>query len=311
MTGQFLALAEPTMKEISDQMTIMLVLIPAMVVSLVLMRLNQRWASPVVAIINRWLRWGILSAGGAQVCLHFGWLERPYIVLVAAVFLGRYLLESVYHWLAIHAMSVSPLPLFPRFMANRAGDEWPVQGKFLKLRDQIRAAGFKQVQALRAEVATSIYLRVSLFQDADNTTRLQVTFLPQPLGTVTVCLNFASSTAAGERIVTDNHYLPFAGFYPENWHLDRRPCARGFDTLLKRHRQRVAARASVSVPWSNEPLDDLNAQQSEMERINTELGFLLPHTEHEEHGRISHEGRYRVWKEMFTLNYFGRAARYE
>ena len=73
----------------------------------------------------------------------------------------------------------------------------------------------------------------------------------------------------------------------------------------------VAAAGAVSEPWGGEPLNDLNAQQSELERINTELGFLLPHVEHEEHGRISHEGRYRVWKEMLTLDYFGRAARYE
>jgi hypothetical protein len=308
-------LLSPTLEPLSayapEKIVPVLVLIPAMVISLVLMRLNQQLASPMIAIINRWLRWGIFAGGLAQVSQHFGWTDRPYLGLVAVFFISWFLLESVYHWLAIHAMSVSPLPLFPRFTINRAGEEWPVQARFLKLRDQIRASGFKQVQSLRAEVATSVYLRVSLFQNADNTTRLQVTFVPQPMGTVTVCLHLASADAAGERLVTDNHYLPFAGFYPENWHLDRRPCLRSFTALLKRHQSRVNARAFLAVPWTTEPLDDINAQQSELERINTELGFLLPRTEHEEHGRISHEGRYRVWKEMFTLNYLGRAARYE
>jgi len=307
----FSSFVEPLNAYAAERILPVLVLIPAMLVSLILMRLNQQLASPVVAIVNRWLRWGIFAGGLAQVSLHFGWTDRPYAVLFVVFFIGWFLLESIYHWLAIHAMSVSPLPLFPRFTVNRAGDEWPVQGRFLKLRDQIRASGFKQVQSLRAEVATSIYLRVSLFQDADNTTRLQVTFVPQPMGTVTVCLHLATATAAGERIVTDNHYLPFAGFYPESWHLDRRPCLRSFPALLKRHRDRFSARVDAAVPWASEPLDDLNAQQGELERINTELGFLLPRTDHEEHGRISHEGRYRVWKEMFTLNYFGRAARYE
>jgi hypothetical protein len=36
----------------------------------------------------------------------------------------------------------------------------------------------------------------------------------------------------------------------------------------------------------------------------------LPHAEREDHGKISHEGRYRVWKEVWLLNYFGVAARY-
>ncbi len=28
-------------------------------------------------------------------------------------------------------------------------------------------------------------------------------------------------------------------------------------------------------------------------------------------GKITYEGRYRVWKEIFLLNYFGRSVRYE
>lgn len=282
-----------------------------MVLSLLLLKLNQHYASPVLAIVNRWLRWGVMAGGLAQIFLHFEWSTRSFSALFAAFFIGWFLLDSIYRWMAIHAMSVSPLPLFPRFAINRAGDEWPVQGRFLKLRDQLRAAGFKQVQALRAEVATSLYLRLSIYQNADNTTRLQVAFVPQPMGNVTVCLHLATQTAAGHRIVTDNHYLPFAGFYPESWHVERRPRMRSFLRLLVRHRDRVAGAGAAPVPWTSEPLDDLNAQQSELERINTELGFLLPHAEHEEHGRISHEGRYRLWKEMLSLNYFGRSARYD
>ena len=288
-----------------------IVLIPAMAVSLLLMRLNQHYASPGLAIVNRWLRWGVLAGGSAQVARHFEWSERPFAVLFAAFVIVWFLLESVYHWMAIHAMSVSPLPLFPRFSLNRGGDEWPVQARFLKLRDQIRAAGFKHVQALRAEVASGLYVRASFYHSADGATRLQATFLPQPMGNVTVCLHLATQTADGRRVVTDNHHLPFAGFYPENWLVERRPWCRTLPKLLELHRERVARAAATLVPWANEPLDDVNAQQGELERLNTQLGFLLPSPEHEEHGRISSEGRYRVWKEMLTLNYLGRPARYE
>ncbi|MCU0793268.1 MAG: hypothetical protein MUE42_10580 [Opitutaceae bacterium] len=286
-------------------------LVPAMLLSLLLLKLNQHYASPVLAIVNRWVRWGVMAGGLAQMFQHFGWSQRGFEVLFVVFLLVWFLIDGIYRWLAIHAMSVSPLPLFPRFALNRAGDEWPVQGRFLKLRDRLREAGFKQVQALRAEVATSLYLRMSVYQDADNTTRLQIAFLPQPMGNVTVCLHLATQTADGRRIVTDNHYLPFAGFYPENWLIERRPRTRSFARLLARHRNRVATLGGVTVPWTTEPLDDLNAQQAEIERINTDLGFLLPSPEHEEHGRISHEGRFRLWKEMLSLNYLGRAARYE
>jgi hypothetical protein len=286
-------------------------LVPAMVVSLVLLKLNQHLASPGLGIVNRWLRQGVLAGGAAVIVLHFGWSERPYTVLFFACLIGWFFLETVYHWLSIHAMSVSPLPLFPRFTVNRGGDEWPVQARFLKLRDRIRDAGFKHAQAIRAEVATSLYVRASIYQDNDESTRLQVTFLPQAMGNMTVCLHMSTQTADGRRVVTDNHHLPFAGFYPESWIVERNPWQRSFSSLLARHRIRVADTGSTPVKWENDPLIDVNAQQSELERLNTQLGFLLPGADHEEHGRISPAGRYRVWKEMLSLNYLGRAARYD
>jgi hypothetical protein len=292
-------------------LTPLLLLILAMVASLVLLRLNQHYASPTLAIVNRWLRWGVMAGGLSHMAAHFGWSERPLVVLFAAFLIGWFLLESIYHWLAIHAMSVSPLPLFPRFELNRGGDEWPVQARFLRLRDRIRGAGFKHVQALRAEVAPGLHVRSSFYHSADGCTRLQVTFLPQPMGNLTVCLHLSTHTTDGRRIVTDNHHLPFAGFYPEHWWVERRPWSRSLRRLLARHRDRLAQAAVTLVPWTTEPLEDVNLQQSELERLNTRLGFLLPSPEHEEHGRISTEGRYRVWKEMLSLNYLGRPARYE
>jgi hypothetical protein len=63
--------------------------------------------------------------------------------------------------------------------------------------------------------------------------------------------------------------------------------------------------------WETEPAADLNAEQSQLDRLNTELGFLHPHQDREELGKITSGGRYRVWKEIWTLDYFGRATRYE
>lgn len=286
------------------------VLVPVMIVSLALMRLNQSSPSPIFSLLNRWLRCIALAGGGALLATRLGWSERPFAVLAAVFLLGWFLLETIYHWLAIHAMSVSPLPLFPRYTVNPGGDEWPVSRSFLRLRDHVRAAGFKFVQGLRAEVMTDVHLRTSFYQTSDATIRLQVVFLPQPSGGISVCLHLSSQTADGSRIVTDNHYLPFAGFYPEAWWVERSPWTRSLGALLKRHRQRVNKMGVTLVPWTDEPIEDVNAQQSRLEQLNVELGFLLPTAEHEEHGRISSPGRYRIWKELFTLNYFGRAARY-
>lgn len=282
-----------------------------MVFALVLMQINQRLASPLLAIVDRWLRWIVFSFGAAQVCLDFDLINRPYWVLALVFFLVWFLGETLLTWLRIHALSVSPLPLFPRYVLNQGGDEWPTQPRLLKVRDWLRAEGFKQVQALKAEVGGGIYLRVSVYQSADATVRVQITFVPQANGTITICYALTSVTADGTRYVTDNVYVPFAGFYPEEWFVERAPWCRALPKLLARHRARLKRAGVATVPFTTDPLADFNASQSELDRLNTELGFLHPQAEREDLGKITHEGRYRVWKEFWMLNYLGRSLRYE
>ncbi len=284
-------------------------IVAAILTSLVLGQVNQRLASPKLAIADRWLRWFVFAFAGAHVCRDFELIERPYWALVTLFFLLWFLAETTYNWLAIAAHSSSPLPLFPRYSINQSGEEWPVQPRILKLRDWLRAQGFKQVQALKTETGGGIYVRASVYQDAAATTRVQITFLPQGNGSIAVCCSLMSLTTDGCRYVTDNSYLPFAGFYPETWFVERRPWKRSLPRLLARHKARVASQALA--PFELMPLADLNAAQSELDRVNTELGFLHPHAERDDFGQITHEGRYRVWKEIWLLNYFGRSARYE
>ena len=283
----------------------------AIVLSLILGQLNQRYASPLLAIVDRWLRWLVFAFGAAQLCRDFELINRPYWVLTVMFFLIWFLGETLYNWLAISALSVSPLPLFPRYAINASGEEWPVQPRLLKIREWLRAQGFRQTQALKAEVGGGLYLRVSVYQDAAATLRVQITFLPQSNGAIGLCYTLTSLTVDGERYVTDNLTVPFAGFYPENWFVERRPWSRSLPRLLTLHRARLLAAKVIETSFTTEPLYDLNATQSELDRLNTELGFLHPHPEREDFGKITHEGRYRVWKEIWMLNYLGRAQRYE
>lgn len=283
----------------------------AIVLSLILGQLNQRYASPLLAIVDRWLRWLVFAFGAAQLCRDFELINRPYWVLTVMFFLIWFLGETLYNWLAISALSVSPLPLFPRYAINSSGEEWPVQPRLLKIREWLRAQGFRQTQALKAEVGGGLYLRVSVYQDAAATLRVQITFLPQSNGAIGLCYTLTSLTVDGERYVTDNLTVPFAGFYPENWFVERRPWSRSLPRLLARHRARLLAAKVIETSFTTEPLYDLNATQIELDRLNTELGFLHPHPEREDFGKITHEGRYRVWKEIWMLNYLGRAQRYE
>ncbi|MSU22204.1 MAG: hypothetical protein EXS32_00075 [Opitutus sp.] len=286
-------------------------ILAAILLSLVLMQINQRLASPILSIADRWLRWFVFAFGAAQMCRDFQLIERPFWALATAFFLLWFLGETLYNWLAISALSVSPLPLFPRYALNASGEEWPVQPRLLKIREWLRAQGFRQTQALKAEIGGGIYLRVSVYQDAPATVRVQVTFIPQGNGAIAVCFAVASVTADECRYLTDNLYIPFAGFYPENWFVERAPWRRSLPRLLARHRARLSAAGVQPVPFTTEPLADLNQAQHELDALNTELGFLHPHVEREDLGKITHEGRYRVWKEIWMLNYLGRAARYE
>lgn len=279
-------------------------------ISLLLLLLNARVLSPVVAIVNRWVRWMLFALGAAFFATDFGWIDRPYWAVAVAAFLVWFLVESGYNWLAIRALSLSPLPLFPKFVVNTSGEEWPTQKRLFAIREWMRREKFHAVQSLRAEIAPGLNLRVSVYQDASNTLRLQVAFIPQANGSVSLCYTLASRTEDDVRYVTDNLYLPFGGFYPENWMVVRQPWTRDLRRLVGQHRRRVLRAGLPLAVWTTEPIEDLNRQQSQLEQVNTELGFLIPHPDREEYGKISHEGRYRVWKEIWLLNYFGRSVRY-
>lgn len=289
----------------------------AMIVSLTIMQINQRRISPVLTIINRWLRLLIFSVGGAVVIRGMEWTDRPMPALALAFLLLWFLGDTIYSWLAIKALSLSALPVSPRFSVNANGEEWPTDPRFLRVRDWLRREGFKQVQSLRAEIMPNVSLRTSIYQDAGASVRLQINFFPQQASTIAMSLQFSSNTTGGQRIVTDNLYLPFAGFLylplvgfnPESWVIRRLPLCRSPQKLLARHRERLARAGDAVCPWTTEPLADLNGQQVELEQINTELGFLFPHREREEYGKITYEGRYQMWKECCLLNYFGRPGR--
>ena len=286
-------------------------LLATAIASLVLFSLNQRLASPVIAIFVRWLRWMLFAFGGAFLAIEWGWSSRPFWVLAIALFLCWFLLETAYNWMAISALSQSPLPLFPRYAVNTSGEEWPTHPRLLRVREWLRAHKCTQIQALKAEIGGGIFLRLSVYQDQAAQTRIQVTFVPQANGAISVCYTLSSRTTDGLRYVTDNLYLPFGGFYPENWLVERRPWSRSLPRLLARHQRRFAAAGEIPEPWSGEPVEDLNQQQFELERLNTELGFLLPHGQREEFGKMTYEGRFRVWREVWMLDYFGRPTRYQ
>jgi hypothetical protein len=287
-----------------------LFLAPALAVLLLLFYINLRVASPILAIMIRWLRWILFAIFSAQANEQLAIIDRPFWVIALVVFILWFLLESGFNWLKVSAISLSPLPLFPRYQINTGGDEWPTQPRLLRVRDWLRDQRYTHIQALKAEIGGGIWLRTSVYHNHDNTQRLHVLFVPQENGAITVCFSLATLTAGQRRYVTDNLYIPFGGFYPENWHVERSPWRRSLARLVARHSERLTQSAEQPITWEISPIDDINQQQQHMEMINLELGYLLPHAEREEFGKITPEGRFRIWKEAWLLDYLGRAIRY-
>ncbi len=287
------------------------VAIPAMaLLAIVLILVNARVGSPNGAILVRWLRW-IVAAYFLAVALEYtGLIHRPFWVLMSIGFLGWFVLETGYNWFAIDALSKSSLPLFPRYRENKDGDEWPNQKRYIALRDWLRRRKFKRRAGLVAVVEDHVLLRSSVFENDAKTIRLQIVFLPHRNANVTDCCSVTSVDPEGHRLITDNFFLPFGGFYPENWHLERRPWMRSVEALVRRHMERMDAFVTSFEPFTSEPVEDLNHQQAVLERVNSEMGFLTPYEQREEHGKITREGRYRVWKELWLLSYLGIARNY-
>jgi hypothetical protein len=263
----------------------------------------------VLAIPIRWLRWILFALFAAQANEQLGGIDRPFWAVALAVFLLWFLLESGFNWLKVSAISLSPMPLFPRYLVNSGGDEWPTQKRLLRIRDWLRDQRFTPVQALKAELGGGVWLRTSVYHSHDGALRLHVLFVPQESGAITACFSLATHTA-GRRVVTDNLYIPFGGFYPENWEVERSPWRRSLAKLVARHQARVARAGGTPAAWDLNPIEDINQQQQQMEMINTELGYLLPHADREEYGKITPEGRFRIWKEAWLLDYLGIAGRY-
>ncbi|NJM55899.1 MAG: hypothetical protein HC841_08415, partial [Verrucomicrobiae bacterium] len=214
------------------------------------------------------------------------------------------------HSVAIAALSRGSYPIFPHFEHNEDGDEWPADRRSILLRDWLREHGFRRVAALKAHLGAVLALRASIYQDEANRIRLQILFLPQRNGQVVPSFVLSSLRADETRFVTDNFFLPFGGFYPDHWYLLRRPLVRSLPHLLAIHERRLRQGAAEWQSWDSDPLAELNHQQRVLEQINTELGFLFPRHLQDEHGMLTWAGRFRVWQELWMLNYFGRPRAY-
>lgn len=260
-----------------------------------------------LAIANRWVRWILMSLCFAYVVETLQWSTKPLWLVGVTAFFAWFLIETTYNWLVIKALNKSDIPLFPIYRRDTQDGFWPAF--FLQEKEAIEQAGFKKTDFLFTEIGGELKIRSIFFDKDDGKTRLQVMFLPQKNRFFNVFYLFYSKTE--EKIyLTDSMAIPFGGFFPENWSVKRRPLY-GFKSLYKAHIERLEAEKLLKIEES--ALEQLTQQQRLLEAYNIEQGFLSSQNqcvEDEDQGRISPEGCYRIWKELWILNYFGRSLSY-
>jgi hypothetical protein len=277
------------------------------ILTILLAIIGVRSGIPFFVLVSRWLRW-ILIAGifayllkALEISFRADWVH-----LLTGLALW-FIVETGYYWIAIKVLSSSEIPLFPNFKLNTSGDEWPADPLLFKVRDWLREEKFKRLSALKAELYEETFLRASIYESADKLTRLQILFIPKRKGGATACYILSTNAQNGRRLVTDNLFLPFGGYYPEAWNILRKPLIGSLKRLLKLHHARLINSDLQAIPFEDEPLQELNDQQRILERLNLETGFLNPRQHQDDVGKISSDGRYRLWKEMWLLAYFGKS----
>ena len=277
------------------------------IITVLLPILGGRFSIPTFLVLGRWLRWFLFGALFAYFLKSFEFSSRPDWVHFVTGIAIWFILETGYNWIAIKALSYSDLPLFPEFYENEDGDEWPAEKRFIEIKDWLRAKNYTRLKALKSELYVDTYLRASIYESSDQLTRIQILFLPKRKGGATACYTISTHAKEGGRIITDNLTLPYGGYYPESWEMCRKPLIGSLKRLVVLHRNRVVKLEVEPVVVEDDALEELNDHQRTLERLNTEIGFLVPRPRQEEDGKISQEGRYRLWKEMWLLAYLGKS----
>ena len=277
------------------------------IVFLVLMWVNRTQGIPLLGVVNRWIRWVFFSVAVGVLFVDQSWTDRPVWVVSTVAFLGWFLIETLYYWLYTRAISYSEVPLIPMYrIADR--EEWPVDARLIELKNWLRTHGFKQAAFLKAELAPELFIRDAVYENEAKNIRVQVMFLPVRTPRVQPFFIISSVAEDGRRLITQNIPMPFGGTYPENWNVVRKPLMRDLQKLLKVHESYAKSLEIEPIEFEDTPIDEINGQQQLLERTNIKSGFILPHEYHEDYGMLSSDARYKLWKEIWMISYFGHAS---
>ena len=266
-------------------------------------RLQRSLPSPVNKMLVRWTRLMVTA-------LFCGLLFKasilpsvPYWRLCLIGLLLWCLIESLYIWFYIVTWDRSELPLFPKIKSVDRVD-WPANKRFFMIRDWIRQNNYEEIGAFRYFFQDVVMQHSVVYQSPDRTIRMQVLIVPDSTGVILDQVVFYSQNANDKVFITDNIFMPFGGVYPEDWSVNRYASVRKVEGLVKRHINVLSHAGETCIQIDSDPLAWVEETQHRLEKLNIEHGLLNSLADREEFGKLTGEGRYRIWKELLLLNYF-------
>lgn len=275
----------------------------------VLWFIDARFNIPLLSLSVRWMRWLFFATAFAYFLKHFGWSFRPDWVHFVSGLAVWFVVETGYNWIAITALSKSDVSLFPCFFINTDGDDWPAEERSIKVKDWLREEKFERIGSFKANIVSTVYLRSIVYQSIDKSTRIQILFVPSRYGRFKSYYTIRTRTHEGKFIVTDNLFLPYGGYYPNTWIISRKTLVSSLKRLFMYHEKCLKNLNITPVKIGSGALEDINKQQHNLEVLNIKNGFLVPLTKQREEGKITLDGRYRLWKEMWFLAYFAKTVK--
>lgn len=269
-------------------------------------RLLKALPSPVNKLLVRWVRL-ILVSFFFGLSLHLTILEsvslwRLWVIgtLVWGVF------ESIYAWVFIMAWDRSDFPLFPT-MKGVDDVNWPANKRFFYIRDWIRKNQYESIGSVKYVHEGESLQQVAVFRSPDKKVVLQVMIIPDATGVIMDQVAFNTLCENGDRIITDNSFMPYGGAYPKTWMVKRYPSVRKIDILGSRHAYRLSNAGGGFQKFEEDLKEWMEGSQVELEKVNVDQGLLNSRNDRKEFGKLSGEGRYRIWLEFLCLNYFGQS----
>lgn len=267
--------------------------------------LSKQLPMRIFKLISHWMRWLTFACAFSLMLTFFEWSSRPDWVHFISGLAVWFILETLYYKLSIHLLNISEMELFPKYKNDTDDNLWPINKRVLKIKELLRKEGFKSEETLKAQIVAHLTIRQAVFFNEEQTIRLNVLFIPNAKNEIQLFYSLFSLKSDGEYLITDNQNMPFGGFYPDHWTVNRFPICHSLKKLLERHQDAMKTTHGTWSQFEGDIRTKTNRLQFELEQKNREMGFLNEPNKEDTH-QISSEGCFRIWTEMWMLAYLGK-----